>query len=183
MSGILSIIRADLVASVKNEGFMAKLKCVLASHTFHMVLFYRIGCEMARIPILGNGIRVLIEYIIRIIYASDLSLKSKIGPGLVIVHGHDIVIGGDVKIGKNCKILNSVTLGNKDTESSVNQQPTVGNNVVIGSGAKLLGLIHVGDNVVIGANSVVLKSFPSNVVVACIPARIIYSKHLKSKLP
>ena len=183
MRGILSTIQADLVASVKKEGFKPKLKCVLVSHTFHMVLLYRIGCAMAKIPIFGNCIRVLIEYIIRVIYASDLSLKSKIGPGLVIVHGHDIVIGGEVKIGKNCKILNSVTLGNKDTESSVNQQPTVGNNVVIGSGAKLLGLIHVGDNVVIGANSVVLKSFPSNVVVAGIPAKIINSQHLKNKLP
>lgn len=183
MSGIISTIRADLVASVKNEGFKAKVKCVLVSHTFHMVLFYRIGCAMAKIPIFGSGIRVLIECFIRIIYASDISLKSKIGPGLVIVHGHDIVIGGDVKIGKNCKILNSVTLGNKDTESSVNQQPTLGDNVVIGSGAKLLGLIQIGDNVIIGANSVVLKSFISNVVIAGIPAKIINSHSIKSRSP
>ena len=78
-----------------------------------------------------------------------------------------------MRIGKKCKILNGVTLGNKDTESPINQQPTVGDNVVIGSGAKLLGAIQIGDNVVIGANSVVLKSVPENVVVAGVPAKIV----------
>lgn len=174
-------IVADLSAFVKNEGFKQKLKCVLVSHAFHMVVLYRLGCAMAKIPIIGNGARVIIEYIIRVIYASDISLRSTIGPGLMIVHGHDIVIGGHVRIGKKCKILNSVTLGNKDTESSINQQPIVGDNVVIGSGAKLLGDIVIGDNVVIGANSVVLKSFPSNVIVAGVPAKIINSRESKSK--
>jgi serine O-acetyltransferase len=93
----------------------------------------------------------------------------------VVAHGHDIVIGGEVRIGARCKILNGVTLGNRDTESPINEQPVIGDYVVIGSGAKLLGAIHIGDHVVIGANSVVLKSFPSSVVIAGVPARIVKS--------
>lgn len=170
---MLSKINKDLSAFTKDGDVCAKVKCLIISHAFHLVVFYRIGVALASIPLVGSLIRVLLEYFIRIVYSSDISLKSKIGPGLMIVHGHDIVIGGSVRIGKSCKILNGVTLGNKDTESSINQQPTVGDNVVIGSGAKLLGLIHIGDNVVIGANSVVLNSFQSDVVIAGIPARVV----------
>lgn len=55
------------------------------------------------------------------------------------MHGHDIVIGSSVVIGRNCKILNGVTFGNKDTEALDNQQPCLGDNVVVGTGAKILG--------------------------------------------
>jgi serine O-acetyltransferase len=171
-------IKQDLFAYTKNGNFFTKITCIITSHTFHLLLIYRMGHYLSKTPILGSIFRVLLEYFIRIVYSSDISFRSQIGGGLVIVHGHDIVIGGAVKIGKRCKILNGVTLGNKDTESSLNQQPTVGNNVVIGSGAKLLGLINIGDNVIIGANSVVINSFPANVIIAGIPAKIV--KHIDS---
>lgn len=166
-------IAQDLSAFTKDGNFIARVKCVLISHTFHLVLIYRLGHFLSNNPVIGGLFRVILEYLVRVVYASDISLRSQIGPGLMILHGHDIVIGEEVKIGKRCKILNGVTLGNKDTESSINQQPTVGDNVVIGSGAKLLGSIRIGDNVVIGANSVVLNDFQSNVVIAGIPARIV----------
>jgi serine O-acetyltransferase len=165
-------IEKDLSAFTKDGSFIAKMKCVLIGHTFHLVLLYRIGSYFSRTPIIGGLFRVLLEYFMRVVYASDISLKSQIGPGLVIVHGHDIVIGGNVRIGKKCKILNGVTLGNKDTESSINQQPTVGDNVVIGSGAKILGAIQIGDNVIIGANSVVLIDVPPNSTCVGVPAKL-----------
>lgn len=170
---MLENITQDLSAFTKDGTFFSKAKCVLLSHTFHLVLIYRVGCALAKAYVIGGFLRVIVEYFIRIVYASDISLKSRIGPGLMFVHGHDIVIGGDVKIGKRCKVYNGVTLGNKDVESPINQQPILGDHVVIGSGAKLLGAIQIGDNVVIGANSVVLKNFPSNTVIAGVPAKII----------
>ena len=173
-------ITQDLSAFTRDGNFLAKAKCIVISHTFHLVLLYRLGCTLAKLPAIGSLLRVVLEYSIRIVYASDISLKSKIGPGLMIVHGHDIVIGGDVKIGKRCKIMNGVTLGNKNIESPINQQPILGDNVVIGSGAKLLGAIQIGDNVIIGANSVVLRSVPANVVVAGIPAKIVKNLDIKS---
>jgi serine O-acetyltransferase len=173
---MVSSLRRDLSVFTNNGKFLSKVKCILISHTFHLVLLYRVGRLLSKIPVFGSFFRVFFEYFIRIVFGSDISLKSQIGDGLMIVHGHDIVIGGDVKIGRNCKILNGVTLGNKDTESLTNQQPVLGDNVVIGSGAKLLGAILIGDNVVIGANSVVLINIPSNAVVAGVPAKIIKFK-------
>lgn len=170
---MINILREDLSAATASGGMSIKLKIIFFSHAFHLVFLYRIGSLLSIIPMFGSILRVVFEYAIRIIFSSDISLKSKIGSGLVIVHGHDIVIGGDVIIGKNCKILNGVTLGNKDTESNVNQQPRVGDNVVIGTGAKLLGRIVVGDNATIGANSVVLSDVPPGSTFAGVPAKAV----------
>lgn len=172
---MLSNLREDLSRFSRGGGGVEKLKICLVSHSFHLVLLYRLGAYFSKIPIVGGFVRVMVEYLIRVVYASDISLKSEIGPGLVIMHGHDIVIGSDVRVGRNCKILNGVTLGNKDTETQANQQPILGDNVVIGSGAKILGFITVGDNVVVGANSVVVKDVPSGVTVAGVPSKIINS--------
>ncbi|MBL0623815.1 MULTISPECIES: serine O-acetyltransferase [Aeromonas] len=168
---IISLINKDLSKYVSSGGLKIKLKTVIASHAFHLVLCIRIGQLLRTIPFIGSLLGVVVEYFIRVVFASDISLKSRIGPGLMIVHGHDIVIGGDVLIGENCKILNGVTLGNKDTESAINQQPEIGSNVVIGAGAKILGNIKIGDNVKVGANSVVLSEVPDNHVAVGVPAR------------
>lgn len=170
---MLSNLKKDLSRFSIGGGKAEKLKICLVSHSFHLVLLYRLGSYFSKKPIIGCFIRVLIEYLIRVVYASDISLKSEIGPGFVIMHGHDIVIGSNVRVGRNCKILNGVTLGNKDTETQANQQPILGDNVVIGSGAKILGFITVGDNVIVGANSVVVKDVPSGVTVAGVPSKII----------
>lgn len=173
---MLKILSEDLAAFTLRGGLAVKLKVLLLSHTFHLVFFYRFGQFLSGFPVVGPLFRIFFEYFIRIVFSSDISLKARIGPGLVLVHGHDIVIGGDVIIGKKCKILNGVTLGNKDTESGFNQQPNVGDNVVIGTGAKILGGVTIGSNVIIGANSVVLSDIPSGRTFAGIPAKDISKK-------
>lgn len=170
---MFDVIRADLNAFTKNGNVISKIKCILISHTFHLVLVIRLGKSLSRIPFLGPLIRLVFEYLIRILFSSDISLRAEIGGGLVIMHGHDIVIGRCVKIGRHCKILNGVTLGNKDTESPENQQPIVGDNVIIGTGAKILGNITIGSNVKIGANSVVIIDVASDSVAVGIPARVV----------
>jgi len=167
----------DLRSYAKDASIFTKAKVVFLSHAFHLVFFCRLGFSLGRSPFIGSFVRVVFEYAIRIIFSSDISLKAKLGSGLMIVHGHDIVIGGDVRVGQNCKILNGVTLGNKDTEVTVNAQPTLGDNVVIGSGAKILGGIVIGNNVKIGANSVVLQSFPSDLVIVGVPARAVHQNN------
>lgn len=87
--------------------------------------------------------------------------------GLIIQHGFSTIINAK-KIGKNCHIYQQVTIGFNGTES-----PIIGDNVRICCGAKVIGGIHVGNNVVIGANAVVCKDIPDNVVVAGVPAKII----------
>jgi serine O-acetyltransferase len=153
---------------------MGKIKISLLSPSFHIVLLYRISSFFAhRVPFIGNLVGIVVEYISRVLYSTDISRYAKIDGGLIIMHGMGIVIGKDVVIGKNCKILNGVNLGNKETEIPNNQQPRIGNNVVIGAGAKCLGDVIIGNNVKIGANAVVLTDIPDNSIAVGIPAKII----------
>ena len=93
-----------------------------------------------------------------------------VGPGAHIVHGK-IVVNANAKIGKNCKILSDVTIGVSGRKNQ-GAAPVIGNNVFIGSGARIIGNITVADDVVIGANTVVAKSITEKgITVAGIPAK------------
>lgn len=93
-----------------------------------------------------------------------------IGKGLVIDHGMGVVIGETTEIGDNCIIYHGVTLGGTGKEHG-KRHPTLGNNVMIGAGAKVLGNIHIGNNAKVGANSVVTKDVEANTSVVGIPAK------------
>ena len=97
---------------------------------------------------------------------------AKIGKGLFIDHGSGVVIGETAIIGDNVTIFHGVTLGGTGKEKG-KRHPTVGNNVFIGTGAKLLGNIIIEDNVKIGANAVILENVPSNTTVVGVPGRIV----------
>jgi serine O-acetyltransferase len=109
----------------------------------------------------------------RVITGSSVSFKAKLGRRLKIEYGMGVVIGEYVEIGDDAFIFSGVTLGSTFPGAAHPEQPKIGNNVLIGSGAKLLGGLEIGDNVLIGANSVVLKSFGPNVSVAGMPARVV----------
>ena len=98
---------------------------------------------------------------------------AKIGNNLFIDHGMGVVIGETAEIGDNVLIYHGVTLGGTGRDGNKKRHPTVGNNVIIGTGAKILGPITIGNNVKIGANSVVLKDIPDNKTAVGIPAKII----------
>lgn len=161
----------DLAAQSNHGSLSAKLKIALLNHSFHLVFLIRLGEAIGQLPIVGRLLRHIIEYVIRILYASDISCAAKISGGINIMHGHDIVIGSGVVIGPNCKIFNGVTMGNKDTESTEICQPTLHAGVVVGTGAKLLGAIIIGEGAKIGANSVVTKNVPAGQTWVGVPAR------------
>lgn len=167
----LKKLKYDIDISTSHLSKAQTIKYLVTSHTFHLVFLIRIASSFNKIFFIGGLLRWLIEYIIRVVYSSDISCKASIDGGLNIMHGHDIVIGSGVIIGKNAKIFNGITLGNKDTESSLIAQPEIGNNVIISTGAKVLGNIRVGDFSIIGANSVVIKSIPSKEIWAGVPAK------------
>ncbi len=97
---------------------------------------------------------------------------ATIGKGLFIDHGMGVVIGETAEIGDNCLIYQGVTLGGTGKDKG-KRHPTLGNNVMVGSGAKVLGPFKVGDNVKIAANAVVLAEVPPNCTAVGVPARII----------
>ncbi len=97
---------------------------------------------------------------------------ARIAKGLFIDHGMGVVIGETAEIGDNVTIYQGVTLGGTGKEKG-KRHPTIGNNVVIGSGAKVLGNITIGDNVQIGSNAVVIRDVPPNSVVVGVPGRIV----------
>lgn len=97
---------------------------------------------------------------------------AKIGKGLFIDHGMGVVIGETAEIGDNCLIYQGVTLGGTGKEKG-KRHPTIGNNVMIGSGAKVLGPFKIGNNVKIASGAVVLEPIPDNCTAAGVPARIV----------
>lgn len=106
----------------------------------------------------------------------EISSNAEIGPGFQIAHVGGIVIGGASKIGSGCIMFHGVTLGNSYGKSGIKMaadgriQPVLGDNVIIGAGAVILGPVTVGDNVAIGANAVVVRDIPSDQVAVGVPA-------------
>ena len=98
---------------------------------------------------------------------------ATIGEGLFIDHGHGVVIGETAVVGDNCTLYHQVTLGGNGRERHSKRHPTVGNNVLIGAGAKILGPVTIGNNSMIGSGSVVLGDVPPNSTVTGIKARVI----------
>ena len=114
----------------------------------------------------------------RFLTGIEIHPGAKIGRKLFIDHGMGIVFGETTEIGDNCTIYHGVTLGGtgKDTGK---RHPTLGDNVLIGAGAKVLGPVYIGDNVRVGAGSVVLKNLPANATAVGVPAEIVRVGNIK----
>lgn len=110
----------------------------------------------------------------RLVYKLGISIpfNTKIGSGFYIGHFGGIVVNGESVIGNNCNISQGVTLGQANRGRNKGY-PTLGDNVYIGPGAKIVGAVKIGNNVAIGANCVVTKDIPDNSVVVGIPGRVI----------
>lgn len=114
----------------------------------------------------------LISQVSRFFTGIEIHPGATIGQGLFIDHGMGVVIGETAEVGDNVTLYQGVTLGGTGKEKG-KRHPTIGNNVFIGSGAKILGSIKVGDNVKIGAGSVVTKPVPNDSTVVGVPGRIV----------
>ncbi len=121
----------------------------------------------------------LMSQLSRFFTGIEIHPGARIGPGFFIDHGHGVVIGETAEIGKNVIIFHQVTLGGKGFDSG-KRHPTVGDNVVIGAGATLLGPIVIGNNSTIGAGTVVLTDVPEESVVVGNPGRVV--KHYGQKI-
>ncbi|MGB4504285.1 MAG: serine O-acetyltransferase [Syntrophaceticus sp.] len=137
---------------------------------FHAILMHRIAHwfyqrGMVLIP-------RMISQLNRFLTGIEIHPGAKIGDGLFIDHGMGVVIGETAEIGDNVTLYQGVTLGGTGKEKG-KRHPTVGNNVVVSSGAKVLGSLKIGDNVKIGAGSVVLRDVPDNCTVVGVPGKVV----------
>ena len=119
-----------------------------------------------------------ISHLARFLTGIEIHPGAQIGKGIFIDHGMGVVIGETAIVGDYSLIYQGVTLGGTGKESG-KRHPTLGENVVVGGGAKVLGNIQIGNNVRIGAGSVVLRDVPSNCTVVGIPGRVIYRSGVK----
>lgn len=174
MFGFFKSIRYDLRNAVENDPAARNSFEVLILYPFiHAVINHRIAHFFYKKKMFFTA--RLISQLGRFFTGIEIHPGAKIGKGLFIDHGMGVVIGETAEIGDNVTLYHGVTLGGtgKDTGK---RHPTIGNNVIIGCGAKVLGPINVGDNAKIGGNAVVVKDVPPNTTAVGIPARIIYKK-------
>ena len=143
---------------------------ILLYQGFHVLIFYRIGHFLYRHKL--YFIARLISQLGRFITGIEIHPGAKIGRRLFIDHGMGVVIGETASIGNDCTIYHGVTLGGTGKDK-FKRHPDLGNRVMVGCGAKILGPIKIGNNVKIGANSVVTKQIPNNVTVVGIPGKIV----------
>ncbi|CAI4032644.1 Serine acetyltransferase [Nitrospira tepida] len=164
-------IRQDLQAVFdRDPAATSRLEVLLTYAGFHALLAYRLAHWLR-----GKGVPFIpraISQVARWLTGIEIHPGAKIGQGFFIDHGMGVVIGETAEIGDFVTLFQGVTLGGTGKERG-KRHPTIGNHVVVGAGAKILGAIRIGDNVKIGANSVVLKSVPPHSTVIGVPARII----------
>ena len=138
---------------------------------FHAIFWHRLNHFLhtkLRIPFIPRFIAQLVRWFTGI----EIHPGAKIGPGFFIDHGMGVVIGETTQIGRNATLYQGVTLGGTGLERG-KRHPTLGDNVVVGVGAKILGNIRIGNNVKVGGGSVVVHSVPDNCTVVGVPAEIV----------
>ena len=156
----------------------SRLEVFLTYSGFHALLAYRVSHWLwnRRIPLFPR----IISQFARWLTGVEIHPGATIGTGFFIDHGMGVVIGETTEIGDYVTLFQGVTLGGTGKERG-KRHPTLGNHVVVGAGAKVLGGIRIGDNVKVGANAVVLRSVPANSTVVGNPGRIV--KYDGERLP
>ncbi len=136
----------------------------------HAVVFHRFNhvLHRLRIPFIPR----LLSQLVRFFTGVEIHPGATIGPGFFIDHGMGVVIGETAEVGKNVTLYQGVTLGGTGIQKG-KRHPTLGDNIVVGAGAKVLGNIKIGNNAKIGAGSVVIHSVPDNCTVVGVPAEIV----------
>ena len=136
-------------------------------------LRYRFSSKLVRYPL--GVLHILFAKLAEIVCGVTIGVSASIGRRLIIEHSGSIVIHGNSVIGDDCIIRQGVTIGNKRMDDPFGA-PVLGNRVNVGAGAKILGRVHIGNDVEIGANAVVICDVPDGAIAVGIPARIIMRK-------
>lgn len=176
---MFDVLKDDFKAVFERDpAVRSVLEIVFCYPGFHAMLFHRFAHALwtRQLFFLGR----FISHLGRFCTGIEIHPGAKIGRGFFIDHGMGVVIGETAEIGDNCTLYHGVTLGGTSWAKE-KRHPTLGNNVVVGSGAKVLGPFTVGDNSKIGSNSVVVKEVPASSTVVGIPGRVVLNAEEKKE--
>jgi len=168
---LIASIKRDIKAAFEHDpAAISTIEVILAYPGFHARQLHRLAHTLFRwhIPVLPR----LVSHINRFLTGIEIHPGAKIGEGLFIDHGMGVVIGETSEIGDNVTLYQGVTLGGTSHQRT-KRHPTLGNNVVVGVGAQVIGNITIGDNTKVGAGSVVVTSVPADATVVGVPGRVV----------
>jgi serine O-acetyltransferase len=165
-------LRRDIRAvRERDPAARSTLEILLCYPGVHALAFHRLAHAVWR-----RGWTIparFLSHVSRFVTGIEIHPAAKLGPGLFIDHGMGVVIGETAEVGENVTLLQGVTLGGTSLKRE-KRHPTLGNNVVVGAGAKIIGAFKIGDGSRIGAGSVVVREVPTNSVVVGVPGRVTY---------
>ncbi len=164
-------LRRDIeVCFERDPACVSTLEVLLVYPGFHARELHRLAHTLCRwrIPLLPR----LISHFSRFVTGIEIHPGAQIGEGFFIDHGMGVVIGETTIIGDNCTLYQGVTLGGT-SHLRTKRHPTLGNNVLVGTGARIIGAVTIGDNVKVGAGSVVVTDVPTNATVVGVPGRAV----------
>ncbi len=175
--------RDDIAACMaRDPAARSKLEVILAYPGFHAVVWYRMSSLLWRWRFFLAG--RLVSHIGRMLTGIEIHPGATIGKGFFIDHGTGVVIGETTEIGDDVTLYHDVTLGgispseDSDAQRQQKRHPTLGNDVIVGSGAQILGPIKVGDGARVGANSVALVDVAPGTTVVGIPAKVARTRQI-----
>ncbi len=176
---MLQTLREDFKAVFERDPAVRSVfEIIFCYPGFHALLFHRTAHALWKRRF--HFPARFISHLGRFLTGIEIHPGAKIGRGFFIDHGMGVVIGETAEIGDNCTLYHGVTLGGTSWAKE-KRHPTLGNNVVVGSGAKILGPFTVGDNAKVGSNSVVVKEVPPSSTVVGVPGRIVFSDGLSEE--
>jgi len=177
--GVWALWREDIACVFERDPAARTRFEVLTTYPgVHAILNHRLAHTLWR-----RGWRYparLLAYLVRLITNIDIHPGAQIGRRFFIDHGAGVVIGETAVVGDDCTLYHGVTLGGTSWNKG-RRHPSLGNGVLIGAGAKILGAIHLGDNVRVGANSVVVQDVPDGRTVVGIPGRIVRGRGKRAR--
>jgi serine O-acetyltransferase len=165
-------LRRDLQTVLERDpASRSRLEALLCYPGVHALAFHRVAHRLWKRQWYGTA--RFVSHISRFFTGIEIHPAAKLGPGLFIDHGMGVVIGETSEVGRNVTIYQGVSLAGTSLKRE-KRHPTLGDNVVVGAGAKIIGGFTIGDNSRIGAGSVVVREVPPNSVVVGVPGRITY---------
>ena len=172
---IFKALRRDFRAIFERDpASRSRLEVFLTYPGFHAIFLHR----FANVLYVG-GLKLparLISAISRFLTGIEIHPGARIGAGFFIDHGMGVVIGETTEIGEDVTLFQGVSLGGNGKDRGQKRHPTLGNHVLVGAGAKILGNIRIGEGVRVGSNAVVLQSVPAHCTVVGIPGRVVRTK-------